>query len=151
MLILIWQLPDFLLKYLSIYLDNIWEILLAFGQVLRLDLNPEPLVLLPSNNRDWDRPSSNSCPNDEVKLRCNTRFQRAFTVAFSKYLLWFEPTNVTTLKMQLHAINAHWKPMSKRSFKANFNTFFQKKKVFIVITLVDSNQKRNLEKTRNWL
>ncbi len=38
-------------------------------------------------------------------------------VAFSKKLSWFEPTNVITLKTQLHAVNARWKWLSHLSFK----------------------------------
>ncbi len=54
---------------------------------------------------------------ETVKLRCYTRFQRALlrVFAFSKYLPWFEPTNVISLKTQLHA-NACVKCSSQRSF-----------------------------------
>jgi len=33
-------------------------------------------------------------------------FENSTTVAFSEKLPWFEPTNVISLKTQLHAVNA---------------------------------------------
>jgi len=39
---------------------------------------------------------------DVVKLRCDSRFQHAF----SKKLPWLTQTKVITLKTQLHALNA---------------------------------------------
>jgi len=43
-----------------------------------------------------------------LKLRCDTRFQRAFAACF-------DPTNVITLKTQLHAVSARWKRLSQLS------------------------------------
>jgi len=37
-----------------------------------------------------------------------------------KKLLYFEPTNVITLKTQPHAVNTPWKRVSQRSFKDLF-------------------------------
>jgi len=42
-------------------------------------------------------------------------------IAFSKYLPWFEPTKVSTLKTQSHALNACVKRSSQRSFTIRFS------------------------------
>jgi hypothetical protein len=46
--------------------------------------------------------------NEHPWLRCDTRFQCAFTACghIFKVILWLKPTNVITLKMQSHAENA---------------------------------------------
>ncbi len=67
------------------------------------------------------------CLGCSLKLLCDSRFQRAFTacscVAFSKKLPLFEPTNVITLKMQLHAVNACVKRSSQRSFSDSIGEY----------------------------
>ncbi len=52
-----------------------------------------------------------------LKLRCDTRFQRAITscICVFKEITWFEPTNVISMKTQLHAVNACVKRSSQRS------------------------------------
>jgi len=58
---------------------------------------------------------------EHINLSCvatvvfSVRFLHA--IAFSKKLPWFEPTNVISLKMQLHAVNACVKRSLQRSFK----------------------------------
>jgi hypothetical protein len=46
-----------------------------------------------------------------LKLSCDSRFQRAF----SKKLRWLAQTKVITLKTQLHAVIARWKRLSQLS------------------------------------
>ena len=41
-------------------------------------------------------------------------------VAFSKKLRWYEPTNVTTLKIQQYAVNACWKRLWQRALLSTF-------------------------------
>jgi len=58
-----------------------------------------------------------------LKLRCDTRFQHAFTACGCVFkeitLVW--ANKVLTLKMQLHAVNACWKRLSQLSFSFNFS------------------------------
>jgi hypothetical protein len=46
--------------------------------------------------------------NEHPWLRCDKRFQCAFTACghVFKVILWLKPTNLITLKMQSHAVNA---------------------------------------------
>jgi len=78
-------------------------------------------------------------PRLSLKLRCDSRFQRAFTACscvfkvitfvwanqgnYFENATWFEPTKVISLKTQLHAVNARWKRLSQRSFKARLVFF----------------------------
>jgi len=60
----------------------------------------------------------NSGPVKYVKLRCDTRFQRAFTACgcVFKVITLFGLNQSNFLKTQPHAVNARWKRMSQRSF-----------------------------------
>ncbi len=63
-----------------------------------------------------------------IKLRCDSRFQRAFTTCICncvfKIITWFEPTNVISLKTQPHAVNACVKTLVATQLKESISPTF---------------------------